>query len=865
MKKRIIIALAGIMALSMAAIPSPVSFGNTPRIVNTVSAAEKGTKDKKKKPDTSIDISSEDDINRFLKGDWRLIDPVTTESFGTFTMDGIGGCSFKADSAKKAVKGEFYVYQKEIYNADKNTYDQTREYSNFTVWFNDIPHEYILPAKYPWDPMDSEMSGGNFFIARGNGYDYLYLRWQGNGDSFIFENIFQNKERLTEEYEANEITDPQDTWIFVRENDGLSDMNKKKNADFYALLWQTEEDNRYFLQTLDPVMSDMEEDYSGRKFKGGYFLEQDDIGIVEYNMSFECDETLVLDTCRLHEAYPGKIYHVQTDKDGWISVFEDVNESYFGTYDFGNLKQEFSHDGTSFTVNGYTTELKDLETPANAVLDMYQVGDYIVTECHVNPHYSMYYITDIYSNMIVNEIGGANLTWVDDDLTTAVYSVWDTLYNYEGNEIGTVDGDEIDEVKLKASGKKIKVTDFDGNRYTFDNPFPDRAMYRYAEFLNHPTAEKWNAFMKLAPKDALAFVLQTPPEDILRMLPYVEPNDDEFPEYVYVTALDNGTDIRFDQGEIDFDTEDYEFIPESTIKEENRNRSEVSGYSMVIPEGPPSVCVYASTWDKGGALPIAWLSGMESRYSVFINNTMTPKEIEEIRPKVSQKTTRSSKEFDLYEAYEDILTEYKEIQEAGYSQEELDKMEFYSGLTQQGWPSGTAKDAVTYQVMDINGDDIVELLISYYGSVIDIYALNTLNPDGPTAELAYSCPYRGMITIYGDGYIEELFSGTASSGSVTWYKLDPEMGQFFPVCEAVYSPTKKDPDHHDYHSLSYSDKDDAERIKKLYKQNGLIPTWAWEINGELTEKEYQSMGSKTSAVKILDVLKLSDFTELGVG
>ncbi len=637
MKKRTII--CGLMMGMILSFTGSVFLDSVPGLNSTVYAAEKKSKDQKTKDSTkkneagtSVSIKSEEDINKFLKGEWRLCDSLSDEEFGTLTLDGVGGASFKLDCEDDPVEGEFYVYKHEMYDSEKDDYVQDDEYTGFTVGFTDIPDEYIMPLSSNWKPMDKEISGGDFFIARGNGYDYLSLKWFGNGDSFIFENIFQNKERISEEYDETDTAELQDRWIFTRKSEGLSKMKKEKKAEFYAFLWQTEEDNRYFLQTMEPVTYETEDEYTGRRYKGGYFIETDDIGIVEYNMSEKCDDSMVLDHLRLYNKYPAKMYLVKTDKNGDISAIEDVNEAYYGDYDFGNLKQEYDFDDTSFTINGFTTELKDLETIANAVIDMFEIGDYIVAECHINPHMSAYFITDIYTNSIVKEIYGANLTWIDDDITTAVYSVWEGLYNFEGDLIDYVDGDEIYEVKMKKSGKEIEVRDSDDKAYTFKNELIDRAMYRYVEYLYQPTAEKWNAFMKFAPKNAVAFVIENPPEDILNILPYVEPNSEDYPEYVFVIALDDGTTIRFDQGEIDFDTDDLEFISKKTLIEYERNNSQAAGYSMVIPEGPPSVCVYVSTWDKGGSLPIATLSGETTQYSTFITSTMTPEEVEKTRP-----------------------------------------------------------------------------------------------------------------------------------------------------------------------------------------------------------------------------------------
>lgn len=139
-----------------------------------------------------------------------------------------------------------------------------------------------------------------------------------------------------------------------------------------------------------------------------------------------------------------------------------------------NAQAAFSYDGMEVTIDGISLNLaEDFDTPANAITDMLQVGRWIVIEAHVNPHRNLYYLYNLDTREIEKVFLGAHLTWLGDDITTAVYSDMDTLYTFQDQVIGMTDGAEISKITFAPDGKAILVEDFDGHSYTFEFDFSE--------------------------------------------------------------------------------------------------------------------------------------------------------------------------------------------------------------------------------------------------------------------------------------------------------------------------------------------------------------------------------------------------------
>jgi|GEM_PF-7034958 len=92
----------------------------------------------------------------------------------------------------------------------------------------------------------------------------------------------------------------------------------------------------------------------------------------------------------------------------------------------------YSFTGTVFTYNGVEYDIRDEAPAANAIIGATPVGQYIVVEGHVNPQVGVYCIFDTALERFTNTLAGTNLIWRGGDITTAVYSLGDDIYNYDG-------------------------------------------------------------------------------------------------------------------------------------------------------------------------------------------------------------------------------------------------------------------------------------------------------------------------------------------------------------------------------------------------------------------------------------------------
>lgn len=95
--------------------------------------------------------------------------------------------------------------------------------------------------------------------------------------------------------------------------------------------------------------------------------------------------------------------------------------------------------GVIFTYNGKDYDLQERNPIVNALTAETPVGNVIVVEGHIGPDAGYYGIFDTETETFVKDIEGANLTWRDDDITTAAYNLWSEIYNYDGGLLADLD------------------------------------------------------------------------------------------------------------------------------------------------------------------------------------------------------------------------------------------------------------------------------------------------------------------------------------------------------------------------------------------------------------------------------------------
>lgn len=95
--------------------------------------------------------------------------------------------------------------------------------------------------------------------------------------------------------------------------------------------------------------------------------------------------------------------------------------------------------GVIFTYNGKDYDLQERSPSVNALMAETTVGSVIVVEGHIGPKHGYYGVFDTKTEMFVKDIEGANLTWREDDIFTAAYSVWSEIYGYDGTLLADLD------------------------------------------------------------------------------------------------------------------------------------------------------------------------------------------------------------------------------------------------------------------------------------------------------------------------------------------------------------------------------------------------------------------------------------------
>lgn len=95
--------------------------------------------------------------------------------------------------------------------------------------------------------------------------------------------------------------------------------------------------------------------------------------------------------------------------------------------------------GVIFTYNGKDYDLQERNPMVNSLSAETPVGSAIVVEGHIGPNAGYYGIFDTETETFVKDIEGANLTWRDDDITTAAYNLWCEIYNYDGGQLADLD------------------------------------------------------------------------------------------------------------------------------------------------------------------------------------------------------------------------------------------------------------------------------------------------------------------------------------------------------------------------------------------------------------------------------------------
>ena len=486
-------------------------------------------------------LSTNEEILSFIAGDWTLVNSSTGEDFGTMTFREDGTCTFTRLEDKVSCDGEIEFQKGEGEGENPEAYSlQIDELGQF------LPDsgEGYLTNEIP--------TSGIFHIGIGEGKDYLYLSEEGNGDTWISYAVF-NK------YQPDAYSSFFQDWKFYRKNDISASSDSASGEEFYAFAWGRE-DGKLLLQKMIPHEFETYDEYTDRAFTAAYFIEDSDIAVRCYELSDSANTDKLFREDIFDRSCPLYVYSVKTDSEGKISDIKEVDEAFYGMYDMGNLEPVIECKDDTFYYNNSTYKLGDFAPGATAIMDCQRAGDFIILDCHVNPHYGLYVFFNIYRGDFVYSIMGANLIWKGDDLSTAVYSRYNEIYDFWGNLIGNIDEAEVFGLAFNGDDKlDIECWKVEGEEEkTFTEQLEyepvDHAMFNYLRYYFSNAASRYTAFVEDAPEDAVAFVIENATGEIADLLSPAIYYEDGAKENLTVISLVNNAKVSIEPTDSDIST-----------------------------------------------------------------------------------------------------------------------------------------------------------------------------------------------------------------------------------------------------------------------------------------------------------------------
>ena len=544
--------------------------------------------------DADIRLQSDAEIKAYIEGEWTLVDRDSGDDFATIVFGDDGSLKYTRLSDGVSCDGQitFEISDKE---------DEIP--GGYTLKLTAIS-EFMKEQDLANEASDSQTSG-IFHIGIGAGEDYLYLSEIGNGDTPISRIIFNTHDPNDYENWTNE-------WLFIRKNNAKVS-EPLKNTEFYVFAWGRGDDGSILLQKMKANEFDSNDEFTDRAFRAAYFAEEEDLSVTSYEIS---DEAAV-NNLYLEERFkscPLYVYRVKTDSQGIITQITEIDSGYYGMYDLGSTKPSFHTDGTTFYYNNITFNVQDIAPAANAIMDCQRVGDYIIVDCHVNPHVGLYEFFNIYAGDFVYEIAGTNLIWKGDDIATAVYSQYNEIYDFWGNMIGSVTEGEVFGLEFgEGDVLSAKCWIINGDKEEeFNEDFEyepvDSEMLSYYNFLlGYGKASLWRAFRERAPENAGAYVIVNAPDCIYDRIPR---------PFIYEEgALDTIAVVSFtEKARVHIENSD-----EGADEEHEISKGNPIQYSVTVPEGIPNNTLKVRD-DNGNELEwmIAQISGRVPQRTIFL-------------------------------------------------------------------------------------------------------------------------------------------------------------------------------------------------------------------------------------------------------
>ena len=527
-----------------------------------------------------IDYTSPDSVLEFAVGEWKLVDKETGTVYGKLNVYEDGTCDYYN------MKDSNTLYGSMSFNAPAGAF--ISGIHGYELTFSGLESAYDA-----W--RDEDTSSGLFRFAQTAGRDYMYLEELGNGGSSVAYYVLAGLDEFDYDFR----------WVFTRDNDVTVEGSPIQNGYFFAMLMENGS-NGVLLQEVAEAVGESQNEYTGFRFMAAQFYDFPGKEAAWYKYSSKIDFTYVLDKDRLDDSYPAIIYEVTTDSRGDIISIREVERAAYGEYELYSLEQYVTVDGTTFDINDYVFDISDFGGIGNAIMDYQVFGDYVIIESHINPHRSEYMIFDMRSAWPVNMLYGCNYIF-EDYVWDGFYSDMDTVYDYEGHPVYTVDGTEICGLSFSEDGSMIDIEywkDTSGTVYEDSIERPDclnAPIYALAQYRHHQNANNWVFFTNYAPTNALYMAMVNPPEDEswIYYMPYEL--EDGGTDILYVIALQDDTRIDFGDGMYDI-----------------LSKGEMAAFSLTVPEGAPRLTLTAETPDgRISEWGITMISGRDDTRWIF--------------------------------------------------------------------------------------------------------------------------------------------------------------------------------------------------------------------------------------------------------
>ncbi len=539
----------------------------------------------------NLKLTTSDAVYSYVKGTWTYYDTKNEQDYATLEISEDGSLTFTRLSDDQSCPGKisFEVMAKN---------DSDPEWS-FQMELNGIDELLPEDAYHEEGGTDSDTSGKVYFGA-GPEEDYLFLNEIGNGDTMISCYV------LNPDYGRSEDAFFQPEWLFYRKSEGKVTKTVEKTSDFYAWVWKRE-DNGVWLEKMRPHEEESYDEYTNRAYLDTSFTPFDDIGIMRYEVMDSLDTSMLLFSKRWNSAYPLDMYRIATDETGTIVGVSEVEHAFYGSYDLGDTEPEFSAEGRTFHYNGVSYDMEDYAPAVTAIMDCTRVGDWIILDCHVNPHFGLYEFFNIYTGNFEFEIQGANLTWQNDDLSTAVYTMYNEVFDIWGHPVDSIQEGELTGISfLNDTTLQAEYWLIDGEEEmwldkTIEWEFVDREMFALYEYMLGRTKRQWGRFVEMAPEDAVAFVMVNPDEKIGSYFDHDVHGTEGALDLVTVVSLQDGEKLQLNGESYDCDITDAET------------------FRITVPEGMPTDKLLIKTADgKEASWEVFQISGRIPQHSIFI-------------------------------------------------------------------------------------------------------------------------------------------------------------------------------------------------------------------------------------------------------